>query len=144
MTTVNQLAVLLENQKGALAAVTRILGEAGYNILALSIAEIDTFGVCRLILPESENAAALLRQRGYTVREQPVLGAEGPDRPNGLSEGLAIVRREDISLDYLYSFVRCTAGNALLIFAFSDIERAGDALTEKGVRLLSLNEVLGQ
>ena len=76
MTTVNQLAVLLENQKGALAAVTRILGEAGYNILALSIAEIDTFGVCRLILPESENAAALLRQRGYTVREQPVLVAE--------------------------------------------------------------------
>ena len=64
MITVDQLSVLLENQKGALAAVTKILGEADYNILALSIAEIDNFCVCRLILSDSESAAALLRKKG--------------------------------------------------------------------------------
>ena len=142
MTTVDQLSVLLENQKGALAAVTKILGEAGYNILALSIAEIDNFGVCRLILPGSEEAARLLRKKGYTVRENPVLVAEVPDRPNGLSHVLSIVQREDISLDYLYSFVRCTGKDALLIFAFSDLARAAEALSEEGVRLLSLEQVL--
>ena len=144
MTTVDQLSVLLENQKGALAAVTKILGEAGYNILALSIAEIDTFGVCRLILPGIESAAALLRQKGYTVRITPVLVAEVPDRPNGLSQVLSIVQREDISLDYLYSFVRCTGRDALLIFTFSDNARAAEALSEKGVKLLSLEQVLAK
>lgn len=144
MTTVDQLSVLLENQKGALATVTKILGEAGYNILALSIAEIDTFGVCRLILPESGEAAKLLRKKGYTVRESPVLVAEVPDRPNGLSHVLSIVQREDISLDYLYSFVRCTRKDALLIFAFSDPARAAEVLSEEGVKLLSLEQVLAK
>ena len=144
MTTVTQLSVLMDNQKGALAAVTRILGEAGYNILALSIAEIDTFGVCRLILPESEEAAALLRKKGYTVRLNPVLVAEVPDRPNGLSHVLGIVQREDISLEYLYSFVRCAGRDAMLIFAFSDIARAAQAMEDEGITLLSLNEVLAK
>lgn len=144
MTTVTQLSVLMENQKGALAAVTRILGEAGYNILALSIAEIDTFGVCRLILPECERAAVLLRKEGYTVRLNPVLVAEVPDRPNGLSHVLGIVQREDISLEYLYSFVRCTGRDALLIFAFSEIERAAEVMEEQGIRLLGPDEVLAR
>ena len=144
MITVDQISVLLENQKGALAAVTKILGEAGYNILALSIAEVDNFGVCRLILPDCEGAAALLRKKGYTARISPVLVAEVPDRPNGLSHVLSIVRREDISLDYLYSFVRCPNADARLIFAFSDIRRAADALEENNMRLLSLDEVLGK
>ncbi len=144
MTTVTQLSVLMDNQKGAMAAVAKILGEAGYNIMALSIAEIDTFGVSRLILPDSASAAQLLRKKGYTVRLNPVLVAEVPDRPNGLSHVLSIVQREDISLEYLYSFVRCTGRDALLIFSFSDIERAANALEEQGIRLLSLEEVLGR
>ena len=144
MTTVDQIAVLLENQKGALAAVTKILGENGHNILALSIAEVDSFGVCRMILPDCDAAARLLRQKGYTVRIGQVLVAEVPDRPNGLSHVLSIAQGEDISLEYLYSFVRCTGRDALLIFAFSDIQGAADALEQNGVKLLSLEQVLSR
>ncbi len=141
MNSVEQLTVFLENRKGSLATVCRILGESGYNIMALSIAETDNFGVLRLILPDSANAAQLLRSKGYTVRLAKVLVAEVPDRPSGLAEVLSIVRREDISLEYLYSFVRCASNNAVLIFKFSDPERAELALAEKGVRLLGMDEV---
>ena len=142
MVCVDQLSVLLENQKGALAAVCEILGEEGFNIMALSLAEVDNFGVCRLILPNVDRAAKLLKSRGYTARTSPVLIAEVPDRPSGLAEVLSIVRREDISLKYLYSFVRSTDINALLVFDFPNLRRAADALEDKGVRLLSLEEVL--
>ena len=141
MVSVDQLSVLLENQKGALAAVCSILGDEGYNIMALSIAEVDNFGVCRLILDEVEDAAKLLRSRGYTARISPVLIAEVPDRPSGLADVLSIVRREDISLKYLYSFVRAVGKNALLVFNFPNLQRAANALEEQGVRLLSLDEV---
>ena len=46
---VEQISVFLENKAGRLAEVTRVLGEAGINIRALSLADTTDFGILRLI-----------------------------------------------------------------------------------------------
>ena len=64
-----------------------------------------------------------------------------PDRPNGLAEVLRMMEHEDISVEYLYSFVRNSGYNALIIFRLSDIGRAERLCEEKGVKTLSKDEV---
>ena len=120
MTAVRQISVFLENRKGSLAAVCSLIGKNGINILALSIVEKDSFGVCRMILNSTEKAAEILKKRGYTVRVQDVLVVKVPDRPSGLAEVLEVIEKEDISVEYLYSFVENERGSARLIFRLSD------------------------
>ena len=42
---IKQLTVFLENESGRLAEVTRVLGKAGINISALSIADTTEYGI---------------------------------------------------------------------------------------------------
>ena len=142
MASVRQVSVFVENRRGTLAAVCRLLGADGFNIHALSIAEKDNFGICRLIVNDPDETARLLRARGYTVRIMEVLVARVPDRPNGLAEVLAIIEKEDIFVEYLYSFVKCVGGDALIVFRLSEQERAAEALREKGIELLTEEQVI--
>ena len=46
---VKQVSVFLENKFGRLNEVTQILGQAGINISAFSVADTSDFGVLRII-----------------------------------------------------------------------------------------------
>lgn len=141
MYRVKQLSVFLENRKGSLAAATQLLGASGLNLLALSIAETDNFGIARLIVSDTEDGVSRLRASGYTVRTTDVLVACVPDRPNGLTEILRIMEKEDISVEYLYSFVRNSGFNALIIFRVSDTDRAIEILKNNGIEMLTQAQV---
>lgn len=141
MYRVKQLSVFLENRKGSLAAATQLLGAGGLNLLALSIAETDNFGICRLIVSDTEEGARKLRAAGYTVRMTDVLVACVPDRPNGLADILRLMEKEDISVEYLYTFVRNSGFNALLIFRVSDFDKAVNVLSENRVEMLTQEQV---
>lgn len=136
-----QISVFLENRKGSLAAVCRILGAGGLNLLALSIAETDSYGICRIIVSDTQEGVKLLRAAGYTVRLSDVLVVCVPDKPNGLGDVLHILEHEDISVEYLYSFVRNSGFDALIIFKVSDIERSEEVLSAARIRLLSKEQV---
>ncbi|MBQ3760947.1 MAG: hypothetical protein II875_02910 [Clostridia bacterium] len=142
MPTIIQLSVLLENQGGALAKLARILSKAGYEILALSIAELDGFGACRLVLADAEGASRLLRSKGYSVRLSRVLAVRVPEGACALNDLLSIFQDAAVSLEYLYSFAKPIDGKNLLILSFEDMEEAASALTQKGVRLIDMEEVL--
>ena len=53
---VKQISIFLENKSGRLAKVTKVLGESGINIRALSIADTTDFGILRLIVNNPEKA----------------------------------------------------------------------------------------
>ena len=138
---VKQLSVFLENRKGSLAAVSNVLGTNGLDMLALSIADTDNFGICRMIVSDSEAGARLLRSAGYTVRLTDVLVVCVPDRPSGLAEILRVMEKEDISVEYLYSFVRNSGFNALIIFRVSNIDKAERVFDEHHIQTLSQDQV---
>ena len=55
-----QLSVFAENKPGAMTAITRILGEAGVDIRALSLADTSDYGILRLIVDKPEQAQKAL------------------------------------------------------------------------------------
>ena len=60
--TVKQLSVFVENRAGRLSTITRLLGDAGVNIRAMSIADTKDFGILRLIVDDSEGALKVLKE----------------------------------------------------------------------------------
>ena len=55
---IKQLSIFLENKKGRFTEVAKILGEAGVNMSAFTVAENSDFGILRLIVSESDIRAS--------------------------------------------------------------------------------------
>ena len=133
---VEQISIFIENKSGRLAEVTRILGDAGVNIRALSLADTSDFGILRLIVNDRETAKNVLKERGFTVNKTEVVAVEVPDQPGGLSRILQVLDGESINVEYMYAFVERCGGNAVIIFRFDEADRAIRALLAKGFNIL--------
>jgi hypothetical protein len=138
---VEQISVFLENKAGRLAEVTKVLGEGGINIRALSLADTTDFGILRLIVDQYDKAREILKQHGFTVGKTEVVAIEVPDRPGGLAWVLQILSDSDVNVEYMYAFVQHSGKNAVIIFRFDNLERAIELLQQQGVRIYSGQEV---
>lgn len=139
---VKQLSVFLENTKGRLSQMTKVLQSANVDLLALSIADTTNFGILRAIVSDDNLAVKELKEAGYTVNLNDVIAVAVPDHPGGLSDILDVLVKEDVSVEYLYSFVRKPKEKALIIFKVDDVALATKALSENDVTLLTRDDLL--
>jgi hypothetical protein len=133
---VEQISIFIENKSGRLAEVSRILGEAGVNIRALSLADTSDFGILRLIVDDGEKAKAVLKERGFTVSKTEVVAVEVPDRPGGLATILQALDEGQINVEYMYAFAERCGGNAVIIFRFDETDKAIATLKGKNINIL--------
>ena len=140
---IRQISVFLENITGSLYSMTNLLGQAGVDLIALSIADSDSFGVLRCVAKSEDLPRALdvLRTNGYTARLSDVICLCVPDRPNGLAEVLGMLGDGGISIEYIYSFVRNTGVDALLIFKLSDPEKGLEIFKKNGIQVFTQEQV---
>lgn len=138
---VEQISVFLENKAGRLAEVTKVLGDGGINIRALSLADTTDFGILRLIVDQYDQAREILKKHGFTVGKTEVVAIEVPDRPGGLAWVLQILSDSDVNVEYMYAFVQHSGKNAVIIFRFDNLERAIELLNKQGVRIYTGQEV---
>jgi hypothetical protein len=131
-----QISVFLENKAGRLAHVTRVLGEAGINIRALSIADTSDFGILRIIVNDPEKAYRILKEADFTVSETEVIAVQLPDSPGGLATVLEQMSDADLNIEYLYAFLGTSESDALVIFKVEDIAKARQTFKEKGIRFI--------
>lgn len=138
---VKQISVFLENKSGRLAQVTRVLGENNINIRALSIADTTDFGILRLIVNSPDLAYRVLKEKGFTVSATDVIAVEVVDEPGGLADVLSILKDAEINIEYLYAFLQKASKAALVVFRVEQLDEAIKILREKGIRILSEQEV---
>ena len=62
---IHQIAVFLQNKPGHLSGICRTLADQGINIVTLSLADTQQFGILRLIVKEWEKAARGIDGRAY-------------------------------------------------------------------------------
>lgn len=133
---VEQISIFIENKSGRLAEVTRVLGSKGINIRALSLADTSDFGILRLIVDQTDQAKAALKEQGFTVSKTEVVAVEVPDKPGGLCGILDVLDRSSVNVEYMYAFVERCGGNAVIIFRFDDPVAAIQVLTDNGIAIL--------
>jgi hypothetical protein len=140
---VEQISIFIENKSGRLAEVTTILGFAGVNIRALSLADTSDFGILRLIVNDREKAITALKGKGFTVSKTEVVAVEVPDQPGGLASILHVLDKDSINVEYMYAFVERCGANAVIIFRFDETEKAISALSQKGFNVLDGERLYG-
>jgi hypothetical protein len=132
-----QISVFLENKKGRLADVTKVLADNNINIRALFIADTSDFGILRMIVDKPKKAFEVLKNNAFTVRENDVVAVEVKDSPGGLAEVLAILSEADMNVEYLYCFVDDKIDAAIDIMRVADVDTTIQVLQKAGVRLIS-------
>ncbi|QHI70579.1 ACT domain-containing protein [Tichowtungia aerotolerans] len=136
-----QLSVFLENKPGRLREACDILGANHINLLTLSLADTEQFGILRLIVNDSETAKAVLEEAGFVAKITEVIAVEVKDEPGGLSNVLKIEEDAGISVEYMYAFTIKSGENAVLLFRFDNMDKAIDALRTAGFNVLEANEI---
>jgi hypothetical protein len=138
---VKQISVFLENKSGRLAEITRIIGEAGVNIRALSVADTSDFGVLRFIASDTDTALAALKGAGFTATATRVVAAEVPDQAGGLASLLEVLSSNGVNVEYLYAFFKKTGQNAVVILRVEDRDKTLDLFEKNGIKVLTPEEV---
>ena len=81
-----QLSVFLENKSGRLTEVTEVLGRAGVNLSAMSIADNSDFGILRCIVSDPEKAYKVLKEANFAVKITDVIGFSCPNISGSLAK----------------------------------------------------------
>ena len=133
---VKQISLFLENKKGRLAHVCRVLADARINIRALSIADTADFGVLRLIVNDPVKAYEVLREKGFVANITHVLAIEVPDVPGGLADALERIDAAGLDVEYMYAFIGNVSENAFVIVRVENPELAAGIIEKTGIRVL--------
>ena len=136
-----QLSVFLENKPGRLREACSILAENHINLITLSLADTEQFGILRLIVNDSEAAKAALDKNGFVAKITEVIAVEVSDKPGGLNDILKVEEEAGISVEYMYAFTIKSGENAVMIFRFDDMDKAVDALQQAGFNVLAAAEI---
>lgn len=124
---IKQVSVFLENKSGRLNEVTQLLGDAGLNMSAFTIADTSDFGILRLIVSEPERAKEILKKNNFSVQTTEVVLVKSPNRPGGLARMLKLLQQENIFIEYMYAFSN-SEDTAVIVLRPTDLQRCVDVL----------------
>ena len=133
-----QLSIFLENAPGRLYEATQALASAGLNIRLLSICDTSDFGVLRLVVSDLSTARRVIMEKHLPARVDDVIVAEIEDTPGSLARVLYLFKESQVNVDYMYALAGTgtISGKAVLVFRFSDNDRAVEILQDHNVKLL--------
>lgn len=130
---IKQLSVFVENRTGSLLDVTSAITRAHVNIRAVASFDTPEFAIMRLVVDKPEEAKEYLTKEGFVVRIKEVIGAELEDKEGNLNQMLSVLADNNISVNYIYSFVIRQGMAPVMVFDTDDYERAETVLKGAGV-----------
>lgn len=136
---IRQLSIFIENKKGKLSDAVKTISEAGINMRAMSIGDSDDFGILRLIVSDTAKAYSLLSEDNI-VKVTDVIAVKMNDKEGALYTVLRVLEKADINVEYTYAFTARELG-AYVVFRVNDVEAAEKALSEKGLVLMTEEEI---
>ena len=138
---IKQLTVFVQNKKGTIVTVTKLLAQNNINLRALSVAETEAFGILRIIVNDTDTAENVLGEQGYLIKTVDVIGVKIGDAPGKLSAALKVLNDSNINMEYLYAFMARTEKHAYVVIRVEDNASAEKALEDAGFHLITEADV---
>ncbi len=132
-----QIVVSIENAPGRLFEITKALGNAGINLRALNLVDTGAFGQLRLLVSDVPKARRILMEMAIPAFVNEVVAAEIEDKPGSLARILQPLTDANIYVVFMYAFIGFSQGQAVMIFRFSDNDKAIEVLQVNNVNLLN-------
>jgi hypothetical protein len=132
-----QISVFLENRRGRLAEVIKLLAEEKINIRGFSLADMADLGVLRLIVNDPERCLKLLAARAFAVQETEVVAVEVEDQPGALHKVIEVLNAADVNIEQMYAIAGKKAGRGVVVLKMDAAEAGIAALNRNGITVLS-------
>jgi hypothetical protein len=114
---VQEIVIEGADRVGVVADISRLLGDMGINLSAVSAAVDGESVRIRLITSSQSYARDALRDAGYTVRERDVIAIELPHHPGFLCRITEALARRDLTITELYATVPEDGDTGLVVFS---------------------------
>ena len=131
-----QIVVSIENSPGRLLEVTESLGNAGINLRALNLVDTGAFGQLRLLVSDVATARKILMKMQIPAYVNEVVAAEIEDKPGSLAKLLKPLAEAGVTVIFMYAFITFEKGNAIMVFRFSNNDKAIEVLQAHGTNIL--------
>ncbi len=131
-----QIVVSIENAPGRLFEVTKALGKAGIFLRALNLVDTGAFGQLRLLVSDVPKARQILMEMEIPAFVNEVVAAEIADKPGSLARILQPLTDANVYVVFMYAFIGFSQGKAVMIFRFSDNDKAIEVMQSKNVTLM--------
>lgn len=132
----DQISIFLENKPGRLAAVMKVLKDAGTDLRAFTIADTTDFGIVRIIATDTDKALKALKDNDFTATANKILGVTIPDHPGELYKIIEMLQETNVNIEYSYSFMGSRPNEADIAIRTQNNEAAEQVLKTKGIKLL--------
>ncbi len=133
---IRQLSIFAENKKGTMNEITQVLFDAQINMNTLITNDSAEFGIIRMLVSDTDKAAAELTKAGYLCHSDYVSAAEISDECGSLNSLLATLNRGNINLDYIYVTYSVLSRHPVAILQATDLIEVEEFLRAKGYHML--------
>ena len=137
---IKQLSVFIENKTGRLNEVTQIIGNAGINMSAFSVADTSEFGILRMIVSDPEKALSILKEADFSVKLTDVVCLNSPNEPLALARALNILSGENVFIEYLYAY-SMNDKSANIVLKPDNIEKCIEVLQAHKLELVKASDI---
>ncbi len=138
--TAKQLSVFIENRKGRLSEVLRVLKANNVNILSISLADTTEYGLLRLIVNAPEKGCEVLLEAGFSSMTTDVLIIKVPHEPGSLEKILNVVAEKGVNIEYMYG-LSVEAEGASIVMKTNDLDIASEALKWEHIETMTNEEI---
>jgi len=132
-----QIVISIENSPSRLYNVIKGLSDAGVNLRALNLVDTGAFGQLRLLVSDVNKARQILMEMNIPAYVNEVVAAEIDDKPGSLAKILLPLMEANVRAAFMYAFIGKSVGKAIMIFRFTDNEKAIEIFQKNGVTLLN-------
>ena len=132
-----QIVISIENSPNRLYRVVKAMSDSGINLRAMNLVDTGAFGQLRLLVSQVAKARKILMEMNIPAFVNEVIAAEIEDKPGSLASIMFPLMQADIRVEFMYAYIGGTSeGKAVMIFRFSDNDKAIDVLQQHGVKIL--------
>jgi hypothetical protein len=129
-----QISVPIENSHDRLYEITKALASKGITPRALTL--VDNYGELRIVVSDLIAARQVLMQKNIPGRIDDVVAIEIENRPGHLSQIIEELMEAEINIKYSYAYAGDNLGKTIMIFCFSDNDKAIQVLRKKHIHAL--------
>ncbi len=133
---IRQLSIFAENKKGTMNNITQVLYDAHINMNTLITNDSAEFGIIRMLVSDTDQAAEELTRAGYMCHTDFVAAAEIGDECGSLNSLLAVLNRGNINLDYIYVTYSVLSRHPVVILRAADLMEVEGFLKAQGYHML--------
>ena len=137
---VKQFSVFTENRLGRLYDLTAVLKSSDVHVMAITVLDTTDSAIVRFIVDDPDRARELMINNDFPYVECNVLAVEITDESQ-FRDVLAALFEAEINVHYIYSFIKRPDGKAGLAMNAEDDDVAAQALSKRGFRVLTQNDI---